>query len=383
MSRRSTRWTLAISAGLLVVVVGATLFRFAAASLQRQVTEALGARGETQEIRVGLTQIELVGVRIRGAREAGATPPWPAEDEFRAQRVILVPSLFDLLTGKLSLERIQVDSAYLAILRTTDGRIALLPGVLEQAPEASEGARADGGTGKARAAPPAISIGKTILTNATVEFFDATLKKSAFKLRLEKINATIGKLQLPDLQGVTSVKLDGVVKGVRQDGTLAISGSVELATRESGLTSRLAGVELAAFQPYLMKASASEVRSGTLDFELKSSVRKGRLRAPGMITLSELEFAATGKSRPAVGMARDAAIAMMKSRDGKISLRFVIDGDLNDPRFSVNEALLSGLSASFAQMRGVNADALAKEVAGISKGAPVDLGESLGRLFNK
>ena len=69
--------------------------------------------------------------------------------------------------------------------------------------------------------------------NATIEFFDATLRSTPVKLRLEQIAATVDKLRLPELNGQSPIKLDGVLKGVKQDGKISISGSIELATKES------------------------------------------------------------------------------------------------------------------------------------------------------
>jgi hypothetical protein len=382
MSRRFTRWTLIAGTALAIALAGFVAFEFAINSLKDEVRKTLGAHGEVQEIRVGLTAIEVIGLRIRASREPRASgEAWPAEDELRAQRVIIVPDLLNLLRARIGVSSIRVEGAYLSILRARDGRVMLLPSLLDKtaaAPAADTPAAAP-----ATMAPTEVSVARTILDNATIEFFDATVAKPAFKVRLEQINATVGKLRFPSLQGITSIKVDGIVKGVRRDGSLSISGSIELATRESGLTGRLAAVDLLAFQPYLMKATENGVKSGTLDFDLKSSVRDNQLRAPGVVTLSDLEFAHGAGLSTATGVARDAALAMMKNREGKITVRFVVEGDLADPRFSLNDALLASLAASFKQMRGVNVDALAKEVAGIRSGKSRDWGETLGRLFGR
>ena len=82
-----------------------------------------------------------------------------------------------------------------------------------------------------------------------------------------------------------------------------------------------------------------------------------------------------------MGMPRNAAIAMMKNRDGKISVKFVLDGDINDPRFSLNENLTTRIGSSVAKSLGVSIEGLAKGVGEIGGGAAKGIEDSLGKLI--
>lgn len=376
MPSKTRRWTLIIATTVVALLIaGFFAFQFAVRSLKGRVAQALGPQGEVKEIRVGLTGIELIGLRIRAPHSADQ--PWPAEDELRAERIKIVPAILDLLSARVVLRSIRVEGAYISMLRATDGRMRVLPDLLET----RTGSEASGSTGKKDAT--AISIGKVELVNGTIEFFDATVRQPPFKLRLEQINASIGKLQLPELKGESSIKLDGIVKGVRHDGGVSISGSIELASKESGLSTSLRGVDLVALQPYLIKAAETGIKKGTLDFELNSSVRKGLLHAPGTLTLSDLELLPAAPSGKVTGMSANAAIALMKNRKGKISVRFVLDGDINDPHFSLNETMLKQISTSLADLLGVSVGGLAKGVEGIGSGATKSLGDTFNKLMKK
>ena len=376
MPSKTRRWTLIIASSLIVLLVaGFFAFQFAVRSIKGQVEKALGPLGEVKEIRVGLTGIELIGLRIRAPHSAAQ--PWPAEDALRAERIKIVPAILDLLSARVVLRSIRVEGAYISMLRATDGRMRVLPDLLEN----SKDSEAPGSSGKKDGT--AISIGKVELVNGSIEFFDATIRQPSFKLRLEQINASIGKLQLPELKGQSAIKVDGIVKGVRQDGTVSISGSIELASKESGLSTSLRGVDLVALQPYLIKAAETRIKKGALDFDLNSSVRKGLLHAPGTLTLSDLELLPAARWGKAAGMSANAAIALMKNRKGKISVRFVLDGDINDPNFSLNETLLKEISTSLADLLGVSVGGLAKGVHGIGSGATRGLGDTLNKLMKK
>lgn len=374
--RRS--WPLFLLGGLLLLILlGFAAFQVAVHLLQGQVLAALGPRAELRELRVGLGGVEILGLRLPAESGAGKGA-WPAPDQLRAERVLVVPSLADLLGARVVLSRIRVEGAYLSLLRTRDGRLRVLPGL-------TEGRNKEGAPGRERADGAAsgtpVSVGSIELVDGAVEFFDASVRQPALKIRLEQLQARLDELHLPDLGGRSRLQLDGVLKGQRQDGRLQLEGEVELASRESDLKLRLQGVDLTALQPYLIKAAETGVRRGSLDLEVHSVVRQGRLRGPGTLTLQDLELAPGGNAF--MGMPRQAVVAMMQDRRGRISVQFVLEGDINDPRFSLNENLMTRVGSSVAGVLGISLEDLAKGVGSAGGSIARGLGESLGKLLGR
>ncbi|MEN6587745.1 MAG: DUF748 domain-containing protein [Sulfuricella sp.] len=342
--------------------VGALGLHFAIQTLKGQIEHALGPQSEVGDIKLGLSSIVIDQVRIRAPKD------WPAEDTLRARRIVVEPDLRGLLSAKVRIYRITVDDAYLSILRPRTGHVRLLPSMLENPEEGAESA----------AIP--VSIGTVELKSASLDFYDASVRKKPHKLRLEHIDATLENLQLPDLQANTRLNLKGTIKGVRRDGTVAIDGWMQLASKNSEITSKLQGVDLLVLQPYLIKASETEVKRGTLDMELKSSVKNQHLNAPGTLTLSHLELASTGGSMGTfMGMPRQAVVASLKDRNDRIDVHFTMDGDLNDPRFSLNESFSRHLGTSLAESMGVGIEGLAHGVGKAAQG----VGGMIGKLFGK
>jgi hypothetical protein len=138
-------------------------------------------------------------------------------------------------------------------------------------------------------------------------------------------------------------------------------------TRDSQLRSTLRGIDLVALQPYLLKAADGGVRAGTLDLELASTVERARLRAPGRLSLSGLELAPASGSF--LGLPREAVLALLKNRAGRIELDFVLDGRLDDPRFSLSEDLAVRVAAGLAESLGVGLGDLARGVGGAGQRA--------------
>ena len=356
-------------AALVVIVVfagaGALGLHFAVKALKAKVEQALGPESEVGEITLGWSAIEVSRVRIHAPKN------WPAEDTLRARRIIIVPDLRGLLSAQVRINSITVEDGYISILRPKEGYLRLLPSLLEKPAENED---------KAKSPAPPVTIGSVELKTAVLEFYDASVRKPPHKLRLEQLNASVENLRLPDLDGQTQLKLEGVIKGVKHDGKLAIQGWVKLANKDSEVTTKLRGVDLVALQPYLIKASETGVKRGTLDLDLKSTVHNNSMRAPGTLTLSQLELVSAGdKFGTFMGMPRQAVVAALKNSKGQITIRFTLEGNLKDPQFSLNESFAKRLGTSMAESLGVDIEGLARGAGSAAQG----VGGAIGRLLGK
>lgn len=382
-SRRRIRILIVACTLIALAVAGFAAFQLAIRSLKTQVEQVLGPNGEVKEMRVGLAGIEAVGIRIRATRGKGAA--WPAEDELRAERILVAPDILGLLTTRIPLDTIRIEGAYISMLRDADGQMKVIPSLHDaprppSPPETSAGKPA---AGDRSASPPPrkLSIDRIVLANGTIEFFDASLRKDSVKIRLEQINAVVGKIEMPELKGHTPIKINGILKGNQQDGTLSIDGSIELSTKESGFSTKLHGVDMTVLQPYLIKATETGVKRGTLDLDLKSSVANGKLRAPGTLTLTDLEL--PHSSGTFMGMPHNTVIGLMKDRKGRISVKFLLEGDIDAPRFSLGEQMNTRLGSSLADAMGISLESLAIDIGSVGKGTTKGIGASLGKLFKK
>lgn len=367
------RLLLALAGLLFVLAIAIAVgLHFAAGTLRDKVREALGPESEIGEISLGWSAVEVRKVRVPAPKD------WPTGDALRADRIVVSPDFSALFSShQVRINRIAVDQGYLSVFRTREGKLRLLPGMLEKKPEAGDGKK---GSGNSTDAGIPVSIDDVELSDSALELFDASVAKPAHKVRLEQLHARLGPVHLPELKGKTSLELEGIAKGVRRDGRLAIKGWVELASKDSEITTRLSDVDLVALQPYLIKASETGVKQGTLDLDLKSTVKQNRLRAPGTVTISNLELASgSGASATFMGMPRAAVVGLLKDRSGKISVQFTLEGRLDDPKFSLNEAFMKRIGASMAEGLGISLESL---VRGASSGTQ-SLGSSLGKLFGR
>lgn len=355
---------------LILTVAGAAGFRLAGQVLEKKVAQALGPGSEVGHIRLGLTGVEAEQVRIRGL------PAWPASDELRAERVKVVPSLLSLFSGQYHIRSITVIRPYLSVLRTREGRLQAVPGLLSAGKDKAAAEAPDN-------AAPCVSIGRIILRDGVVELFDATVAAPPLKIRLEDIQAGIRDITAPSFDGVTGFDLAGVVKGAHRDGRVHAAGWVEIATKDSSVSVKLQSVDLTSLQPYLLRAHEAKVVSGALDLDLKSDVSDNHLSAPGRVSISDLTLApARNPWATFMGVPRNAVLELLKSSDNRITLHFVLEGDMNNPRFSLNETLSRRLAVSLADALEVNVGRVAEEAGEIGSRSVEAAGEVMKGLGN-
>lgn len=351
-----SRTRLVVIALAAAAVAGAAFvgYRAAMAELKTGIEAALGPRASLGAIELGMTGVEIRDLRIRAARGA-----WPTEDELRAARVHLRPAFSTLWARGWRIGRIEVTDAYVSLQRSRDGRLRILPALLEQ--PAAKGP-------KEAATGPHVHIAQIVLKNAAVEFHDASVRQPAHRMLLDQLDADVGPLDWPALDTAAQIDLAARFKGPQRDGRLTIAGTLTPATRDATLKAQARGVDLVALQPYLLKVNEGGVRRGTLDLGLEATVKAQRLHAPGRLTLTGLELGpGNGLLSTFAGVPRQAVIAAM-SRDGRIVVSFTLDGRLDDPSFSLNENFATKLAGGLAETLGVSLGGVVEGVGNVIKG---------------
>lgn len=347
---RSSWWiALAVAAVLAVVAIGG--LRLAAGRLEAALAEALGPRASIGQVRIGLTGVQVTDLRIRAAPGA-----WPAADELVASRVYLRPALASLWSRGWHIARIEVEDGYLSLLRTRQGRLRVLPALLER-PRAETAGEA-----------PRVRIAEVALRDVAIDFHDASVRGGTHKLRFESLRADVGPLAIPAFDEPTAIDLEATLKGPQKNGRIGIEGTVTIATLDAQLKAAVRGVDLVALQPYLLKVNEAGVKRGTLDLSLDATVKAKRLHAPGRVTLTGLELASGGGVLATFGgVPRQAVLAAME-RDGRIEVGFTLEGRLDDPAFSINDNLATKLAGGLAETLGVSLGGVVEGVGSVIKG---------------
>jgi hypothetical protein len=369
---KGKRWLVAVGGVLLVLIVLAFgALRFAQQEVKSRVVAALGPLGSAESIDIGLTAVHLTHVLIK------APPGWPAGDPLRADEITLTPDIRDLLARRMHIRSVVVRGFDMSVLRTKDGSINLLPNLREAVN------RSDAETG---GIVTPVSREKQVdhisFEHGNFHFYDMTVGPPSFKVTVSNANASVDNLKLPALSEPTSVSVSGSIKGPAHTGTVSFGGWIKIASRDSQTTSQLRGVDVTMLDPYLLKKAGAraQVTGGTVDLTVESTVRNYRLHAPGTVTVHNLQLADSDNPFDTfLSIPTKAVVAALKAHNGDITLHFVLDGDLRDPKFSVRDGIMTRLGAGFAKALGVSVEGVAKGAGETVKG----LGNALKNLLGQ
>ena len=361
-----------VVAVVLLVAGGIAARRYATQLLKTQIETALGPESEVGAIEVGTSAVVIRNIRIR------APAGWPTPDALKAEVVTVKPDLGTLLSSAVRVSTITAENVYLAIYRTREGKAQLLPSLLgkpktvvEGEPEAAEPAAPTEPEKPQRK----IDIDAIELRGGVVEYFNAEIRRTPHRIRIEAVTADVGPLSFPALDTTTHIDVSGTIKGPQRDGSADIEGDARFSDMDSAIALTLEGVDLVALEPYLLQSTETGVEKGRLDLEVKSKVAKRQLTAPGTMTLSDLELSGS----TFMGMSRKAVVAGLEDRQGTITIRFTLAGSLDDPKFSLRESFAMRAGTAVAESLGLSVKGLARGLGGATQKMTDKLGDLLGR----
>ncbi|MCC8404998.1 DUF748 domain-containing protein [Paraburkholderia sp. MMS20-SJTN17] len=370
---KGRRWIVVVGGTLLaLILIAIGAMQFAQQEVKNRVSAALGPLGSADSIDVGLTSVHLTHVVLK------APPGWPAGEPLRADEITITPDVRDLIARHMHIREIVVSGFDMAVLRTKDGSLNLLPNLRESLNRDGQ----PGGSGTASPIPREKLIDHIRFEQGNFHFYDMTVGPPPFRVTLSNANASVDNLHLPSLAEPTNVSVRGSLKGPAHTGTVIFDGWIKIASRDSQTTTTLRGVDIAMLDPYLLKKAGTraQVSGGTVDLSIESTVRDYHLHAPGAVTVHNLRLAETDNPLETfMSIPTRAAVAALRTHNGDISLHFVLDGDLRDPKFSVREGILARIGEGFAKALGVSVEGVAKGAGETVKG----LGNALKNLFGQ
>ena len=353
-------------AGAAIVAIALGIVIFAAHDARHRILQALGPRTTVGSISLDYPTVTLHDVHVAASDAPGA---WPADEEFDAKEVavdITAASLWAYRRGApLAIADIRVRDGTLVMLRTPD-HLTMLPALRDTSRAQAAALRASQATPTDEPAT-ALVIAHMHFERMAVDLHDATLPDGkTHKLHFDQVHGTVAGLALPRLAQPIALDLQGVLKGVERDGQVSIKGSLAPAAHDANLAIRLAGVDMIALQPYLLHFGERAVKHGRLDLAMDADVANRQVHAPGQLTITGLEFG-DSEGGTFAGVERRAVLAALE-RDGRISLKFTLEGRTDDPKFSLAENLAVRLAAGLGEAVGVSVKGVVEGVGSVVKG---------------
>lgn len=189
--------------------------------------------------------------------------------------------------------------------------------------------------------PPTFKLGKFDLTDGRFSFSDSSVTPP-FSTRLTQLNG-----QLEDLSSDPAQRSKAEFKGKLDDqGHLDIRGTVNpLGPRTyTQLKIALNNVDLTPTSPYTARFLGYPVQKGKLALDIDYKNEGTRLKAMSTVGLNQFTLGDSVDSPDALKLPLPLALALLRDLKGNIDIELPVEGDINDPSFSIGSIVLTAFT---------------------------------------
>ncbi|XXF09725.1 DUF748 domain-containing protein [Pseudomonas sp. D2-3] len=231
---------------------------------------------------------------------------------------------------RLDIERVDLQQPYARFIINEDLTTNVNELIIRQ--PAGNAAQAQSSAAASESKPLAIRIGEANLKDGSANFADFSLRPN-FATAVQQLNGRIGTL---DSTGNKPAPVD-ISGKVDRYAPVSIKGSLTPfdPLQSLDIATRFRQVELTTLTPYSGKFAGYRIRKGRLNLDLHYRINDGKLNAENKVLVEQLQLGEKVDSPDAVDLPIRLAVALLKDTQGRISLELPVQGDLNDPQFSV------------------------------------------------
>src|SRR6202035_2380110 len=180
------------------------------------------------------------------------------------------------------------------------------------------------------AAPMPMAIRKIVFHAGQANFSDLSVQPN-FSTGIQSIEGSVIGLS-SKANSRAKVDIHGAVDAFSP---VDITGEANFlsAALYTDLKMNFRNMELSVFNPYSGKFAGYNITKGKLTTEMHYKVQDRKLDAQHHIIIEQLEFGDKTESKDAVSLPIKLAVALLKDRNGVITLDLPVTGTLDDPTF--------------------------------------------------
>lgn len=271
-------------------------------------------------------------------------------------------NLLGILKKDYSLSEVNIENPYVLVETNSKG------GYINPFPKSTKAS-----SGEA----PLVIISRLVIHKGSIDYLDRKVSRQGFLTKIRDIDFKMENISssLPDKFSPFYFKAG--VQGPRRTGSIDAKGDINLKNRDTKGVFNIRNLDITGFKPYFQGKGDVNITRGELDINMEASVKQNVIRAPGTATLRNLEFQSSGTFRDRfLGVPRAAVIGFLKNNRGEITFKFLIEGDIGNPRFSLRENFAQRLVAGLSEKLGISPPKITETI--IKEGIKKGIGKGLG-----
>jgi uncharacterized protein involved in outer membrane biogenesis len=209
--------------------------------------------------------------------------------------------------------------------------------------------------GEKEGAAPPVEVKNLKIEGGELLYLDGKIARQPYPIRITDIDLTADQLSFPADDRNTDWRLSARIPGNQGTGALTSSGNTVLKTLDTSAKVSLRNLDLTSFKPYLLKEGDVDVSRGFLDLDVNVGIRKRVLYAPAHSVLRDLQFVGGGGLKDEfLGVPRHLVVDALKANNNQIDIDFVLEGSLDNPKFSLRESMITRFTVGLARKLGLS-----------------------------
>jgi len=357
MSAKTKKWI--IFSGVVVlclVVVVLILVKLSGQFLRTQVEKSLGDNVKAGAVSISWGKVTVEDLTfLRDGQIVG-----------KIRAVDIKADFMSILRNKLSISRVEVDQPYFKLLIDNKGNL-LLPIALPEektGEDKQKGKRKEIRKDQSPKNTMPVEVKTLVVRDGKVDFEDRSAARPVL-LKFEDVKIDVDRIAYPFANQWTGFEVSSQLVGGRQKGSINATGKTNFMNEETKVKTVMKNIDLALLRPYIEKKGDAGIERGFINMNMDAGVVKKHIKAPGTLAIRDLQLSSSGGvGGTFLGMPRSIVLSSLKNSKDEISLDFVLEGDLNNPKFNIRENLATRLSVGLANKLGVSVTGAGETVAG-------------------
>ncbi len=321
----------------IIAAIGIYLFAPIDRIAKNRLEEVLGTGFSIGKVKIEFTHLEITGLHYKDNEHK-------AIEAIKIENIKVYPSILLLLTGRIVIKNIEVDSPYLLLRRFDDNKWSV--------------SKLLGGSGSA----PIILKGIKI-KNGTVDIWDDKAGKSPFKTTIDGLKIDIYN-PISILQQGTIIDISGRLKAKKQ-GKISIKGRWDALTNKLTADLKIDELDMTKLVPYLENTNDITITSGILNLTSNIKFENNVMNAP--VDAVARDLAVKSGDGILLGISVPVIISLIE-KEGIINLRFNVYGPLNNIQTDLKEALKKKVEDSIQKKLESPIKRLGRDLKDIGKG---------------
>lgn len=343
------KWFILVGIIVVLLVGGYFILTFYSVKLlQPYLREVFGPGLTLKEIRVRTTSLSVRGIRFED--------PHSKQKLIQIEEVRIYPSLFTLLEKTLYVKEFIIFRPSFFFYRTREG-VYIGPWVTMQKNRereiSSEGKRKEEDFFQIR-------IDRFRIQKGSIHFEDRKVGSPPAYIKLKEVNFEIRDIRYPFSPSKSPVELKGKLDGETKEGDIHLKGWIEMNTLDLETSLKIQEIEVKTSEPYYRKKFTAGIDTGYIHTSSQIVLKGRKINAIGELDLVNLKV--KGESGMVFWIPIKTFSTLLEQKKHHLHIPFTVNGDLDNPQFNFQEALLTQIAFYLGEALGTPVKTLGKEV---------------------